>query len=251
MTHPEHDHGGLKPTIGRRMVRHPRQVVGVIGLAAALGAGAYILTDQLTPDPREPTAAVEPRQVAIEPPSGSPIGAPATSTDPRDGTISSSPVPTSAAASSLPVSPAPSPGSVAQRLADARSANTRLGTAVRPAVPPKAGGYVVNAAQTKVVESGSLKKDGRMLRVVSAPLDLAGQRELAWVGDDGKPYRGARCSQTIQMSNNVVPKARPTLLICWRTSAERSAYTVLVDLRKKPSKDDSIAALDRAWNKLG
>ncbi|MFC7279249.1 hypothetical protein ACFQS1_35255 [Paractinoplanes rhizophilus] len=89
------------------------------------------------------------------------------------------------------------------------------------------------------------------MRVVSARSDLTGQRELAWVGDEGEPIGNARCTQRIRLSNNQTATVRRNLLLCWRTSSEKSVYTVAVDLDGKPSRIKSVASIERQWSKLG
>jgi hypothetical protein len=240
MTNPDHDQGGARVYTGSGFGRNRRTVLGVAGLAAVLGVGAFVVTDQLTKKPPTPRVVAEP---AVSSPSAGPSSA--ATTDAAPTSRATGPVlPARAQAS-------PSPSTVKERVDQARSANERLGTEVRSPLTSKVGGYVADPSKIKVETIGTVSKDRRQMRVVSAPLDLTGQRELAWVADGGEPYRGAHCSQTIKMSNNAEAKVRPTLLVCWRTSATRSAYTLLVDLDKKPSKEDSIAALDRAWAKLG
>jgi hypothetical protein len=103
----------------------------------------------------------------------------------------------------------------------------------------------------KVSENGDVRKGGKMLRVVSAHGDLTGYNELAWVADAGRPFGDADCSQNFRLSNEQVPKVRPTLMVCWRTSAKRSAYTVSVDLKGHPSKTEAVGAIDKAWKSLG
>ena len=44
---------------------------------------------------------------------------------------------------------------------------------------------------------------------------------------------------------------RPNLLLCWRTSADRSVATVLVDQKGKPSAAESVQIINREWAKLG
>jgi hypothetical protein len=47
------------------------------------------------------------------------------------------------------------------------------------------------------------------------------------------------------------PAVRPNLLLCWRTSDDRSVATVLIDQSGKPSTADSVRIIDREWAKLG
>jgi hypothetical protein len=96
-----------------------------------------------------------------------------------------------------------------------------------------------------VVQTGS-NQEGHTLKVASAPLDLTGYRELAWVRG-GERHGAATCTQKITVSPDVPPKVKPTLLICWRTSAKKSAYTVAVDFQGHPSATESVAALTKAW----
>ncbi|GGK24578.1 hypothetical protein GCM10010124_16360 [Pilimelia terevasa] len=117
-----------------------------------------------------------------------------------------------------------------------------------PAAAPQAP--VPDNDSVSVVNTGQLRKDRRTLRVVSARADLTGQRELAWIADEGRPVGNARCTQKFQFSSGRPAAERPTLLMCWRTSAARSAYTILVDLSGRPSAADSLLALDRAWSRL-
>jgi len=101
-----------------------------------------------------------------------------------------------------------------------------------------------------VTTTGTVAVDHHTLRVVAARRDLTGQGELGWVADSGYPVGDARCSQTVRIGTTPV-RVRRTLLICWRTSAQRSVYTVAVDLDRPPSATDSVAALNRAWMSLG
>jgi hypothetical protein len=238
MTKTDHDQGGSTAASGGRIGRNRRTLIGVTGLAAALGVGALVGIERTTGDSRLPDASGGPSVVAE---SATPdLTADHAGASRRlEGPIMPARVPTSS-----------SPPPLKQRLSDARSANSRLGTEARTPLTSTTGGYVADSSKIRTESFGSLQTDHKTMRVVSAPLDLSGQRELAWVADRGKPYRGAWCSQKIKMSNNVKAAVRPTLLICWRTSANRSAYTLLVNLDKKPSKAESVAALDRAWDAL-
>ena len=53
------------------------------------------------------------------------------------------------------------------------------------------------------------------------------------------------------MSDGAPVQEKPTLMICWRTSADRSVYTIAVVRTGRPDAEDSVAALNRQWNKLG
>jgi hypothetical protein len=102
-----------------------------------------------------------------------------------------------------------------------------------------------------VSESGTLPKDRRTLKVVSARGDLTGSKELLWVADGGHPVGNARCSQKFRFNSKSDVTEKPTLLICWRTSATRSVYTVAVTLDGRPSEQASVATIDKVWAQLG
>jgi hypothetical protein len=116
-------------------------------------------------------------------------------------------------------------------------------------VPPPV--YPNASVVPTVSESGSLPKDRRTLRVVSARGDLTGSKELLWVADGGHPVGNARCSQKFRFNAKSAVTEKPTLLICWRTSAIRSVYTVAVNLDGRPSEKASVATIDKVWAELG
>lgn len=110
---------------------------------------------------------------------------------------------------------------------------------------------LVDADRVVVESSGSVSKDRRTMKVVSARTDLTGQRELAWIADAGEVVGTARCTRKFRIGAKTEPTERPTMLLCWRTSATRSAYTLAVDIDKRPSETVSVEALNKAWEKLG
>ena len=222
--------------------RRTQAAVGAVGLAAILGGGAYLVTEHLT-DGGTVT---------------SDSGALAPLTPPAAGTSASPSVRTSASATSRApagnVSREPSPATSApktarERVDAARAAAAENGVEVQRPLPAATVPTVVR--DVRVTNSGSLKEDGRTLRVVSGRGDLSGYRELAWVADQGEKVGAATCSQTFRFANNAEAERKPNLLICWRTSAAASVYTVMVDLDGKPSKQDSVAALAKQWSSLG
>jgi hypothetical protein len=110
---------------------------------------------------------------------------------------------------------------------------------------------VYDGIPVTIRETGNVQDNRRTMRVVSARGDLTGQRELAWPADKGTAVGDAHCTQNFQFNAQSLPGIRPTLMICWRTSKDRSVYTVAVDVANKPSMDDSVAVLDKAWNAMG
>jgi len=235
MTNAEQGDGGLPSVIGSRVRRNKRVAIGAAGLAAVLSVGALLLIDQATEKSGTTARLADdtgPAARTSAPPSHSAVA----------GKATAAPIgPVATAASG-----APGAKTVGERLSEARSANKRLGTEVRRPAPRTAS--TVDASKVKVVQTGT-NQSGHMIRVSSAPLDLTGYRELAWVRG-GVRYGDATCTQKITVSENVPPKERSTLLICWRTTAKKSAYTVAVDFTKRPSMADSVAALDEAWTAM-
>jgi len=140
------------------------------------------------------------------------------------------------------------PAEVVSRVAAIREAAKKHTVPITRPLPQSTGEL---AGEVTVTTSGSVQRDGRTMRLISARADLTGQRELAWVADGGEPVGKARCSQTFRLASNVEPARKPNLLICWRTSATKSVYTVMVDLDGDPSERTSTAAIDAEWRKLG
>ena len=223
--------------------RRKQAAVGAVGLAAILGGGAFLVTDHLT----------DSGTVTSDSGALAPLTLPAeTSASPSVRPPSSAPAASSAPAGKVSRSPSASPGTEPQtareRIQAAREAAAKNGVEVQRPLPA-ANSPVVR--ELRVTNSGSLKEDGRTLRVVSARGDLSGYKELAWVADGGEKVGAATCSQTFRFASNAEAERKPNLLICWRTSATASVYTVMVDLDGKPSKQDSVAALAKQWSRLG
>jgi hypothetical protein len=237
MSHSDH-HDRAYETGARRSRRRRRVVAGAVGLAALIGGGAFAATQALT-DKSGITAAESGSQSPLSPPAEPLSPSPATHAPvrPSGKPRTASPAPTVI----------PTTKSVEQQIKDARAAAQAAGVPLlRPLTrPPMA------SAEVTETNTGSLQKDRRTLRVVSARGDLTGQRELGWVADHGEPFQDVRCSQTVHFTNNTKPSKKPNLLICWRTSESRSVFTVMVDLGGRPSREDSVAALDQRWAELG
>jgi len=233
--------GGVCASAAPRRGRRRKQVLAAAGLATILGAGAFTVTYELTGDAR-----TAPSDLDAQAPRNAQVPAAATSSV-------APPTADGPAVNALPATPTPTvtAKSFNQRLSEARTAASRAGTTIRNPLPPPNGGPMAAVDIVSVTDSGNVRTDGHSLRVVSARGDLSGQRELGWVADDGETVGDARCSQNFRLSNNVRAKEHPTLLVCWRTSATRSVYTVAVDVKGRPSKQTSVAALDKAWAKLG
>jgi hypothetical protein len=241
MTDSEDGAGVYSPDGARRDRRRKKLVAGISGLAVILGVGAFYATgslahkDQITPD----SGALTPF-APEDSPTPTPTQPTGTTAPTRTGLAvgpSRSPSPDMSA----------SPKSAEQAVRDAREAAAKDGV---PLMRPRPTATLA-AAEVTATDSGSLKKDGTTLRLVSARGDLTGQRELGWVAGDAKRYGDATCSQTMQFANNEQPKKIANLLICWRTSATRSVATVMVNVNGHPSRAASVAALDKRWKELG
>lgn len=188
-------------------------------MTALLGVGAYVITAQVVGGHHTTTA-----QEA----GATPVG---------QGKGEANPEPV----------PAPSDTrTVQERIKAAREAAAKDGYTVKHARTPEPG---VREA-TDVVERNEKVQNGS-LRIITARSDLTGQRALLWAADKGKRYGTASCTQNFKFSNNEKPSVRPTLLLCWRTSATRSVATALVDYSGHPSISKSLGIIDREWAKLG
>jgi hypothetical protein len=248
MTDSEHGAGVYSPDGARRDRRRRKLVAGISGLAVVLGVGAFYATgslahkDQIAPD----AGALTPFAPA-DSPTPTPTQPTGTAAATRTGlAVGPSWSPSPDLSKTAPSATA-SPKSAEQEVRDAREAAAKDGV---PLMRPRPTTTLAAAAVT-ATDSGSLKKDGTTLRLVSARGDLTGQRELGWVAGGAKRYGDATCSQTMQFANNEKPKKIANLLICWRTSATRSVATVMVNVNGHPSRAASVAALDKRWKELG
>lgn len=135
--------------------------------------------------------------------------------------------------------------------ASASGAAGSVNSVPTPAASAVTTQQMVGNVPALVTDTGSIADDHHTMRVVSALTDLTGKLELAWVADAGTPVGDAHCTQNIQVSPDSPARVRPTLVICWRTSPQKSVYTMAVDLDHTPSSAASVALLDQTWNALG
>jgi hypothetical protein len=208
--------GGSKTAPRRRQA-----IIGATGLAVVLGAGGIAVAVQRSGEP--------PQEVVVAQPAPTPTK-----------TTKSTATPTTKPTAEPTRTPAKS---TADRVKAAKEAGQDHGVPVTgPILRPAADPNLVISTNDWI-----LKKKQR-IQVVYARGDLTGQKQLAWVVDDGEPFRDASCTHKTQLSDAKTPTERPNLLLCWRTSAAKSVYTLTIDLDGHPSKADSVAALDKQWN---
>lgn len=230
-SHDDHRSGPLAARRGRN-----RAMAGVAGLAVVLGAGAYATTTLISQDDgSRQTTAFEVAPAATQHSSS-------VSAEPSPGATAT--VQTGKAAAAAMPTRSLSPEE-ADRVRKARDAAKNKQPVLKP-LTPKPG---LPTGAVEVTNTGSLKEGGS-LRVVTAKWDLTGQRELLWAADKGERVGKARCTQTLRFSNNLEPKERPTVLLCWRTSKDRSVVTVAVNKEGRPSKKASVAEIQRQWAAL-
>ena len=239
MTHTEHDEGAARGTRKKQLA--------VAGLAVVLGSAAYLVTAQVAGDDDTVVrdtgalAPLTPAETATESPAAS-----ATPTGARPATSATS-APSAAKQSTSPTPAATRTRTRAEMIEEVKGTAAKANNVRRPLPQPAT---TVAGKDVTVTETGSLNKDGATLRVVSARADLTGQRELALVGDAGQPVGDARCTQSVRFTAGGTPVEKPSLMICWRTSAGRSVYTVAVVKQGRPSAETSVAAISKQWAKL-
>ncbi|UQU66936.1 hypothetical protein COUCH_11955 [Couchioplanes caeruleus] len=223
--------------VARRNRRRKQALAGVAGLAV-LGAAAFAVTSHVTAETRTHETAGEAQAHAQ---AHAPADAGATSSPAAADGVGTAPDDAASAAAK--------PKTTKEQIEAVKGAAVKNTTQrIRRPLPPAAD--AVSDEDLTVATIGSLKDDKSSIRVVSARLDLTGQRELGWVADKGQKVGAASCTQKIRVSPDMPARVRPTLLLCWRTSASRSVYTVAVDLKGKPSAKASVAQIDKAWSAL-
>ncbi|GAA0422923.1 hypothetical protein Aca07nite_24000 [Actinoplanes capillaceus] len=206
-------------------------MIGVTGLAAVLGTGAYVITGQVLADRH---ADVIRGQRIVAP---SPVAPASTSGSPEP---SATPTAASKKAS-------PTPSTAAEEIKEARRKMAKDGVEVQRPVAPKS---TTSADDVKTTTEGSLKEGG-IVRMVTARGDLTGRGELAYVAGGVRKHRNASCSQTFQFSTNPRPAKKDNLLMCWRTSPVKSVLAIVVDPKGRPSRDKAVDALEKSWRAMG
>jgi hypothetical protein len=217
--------------IDPRPRRRRLALIAAAGLTVAVGGGAFALTRG--PDTNDPAPVAGTRANGGAGPAGT----------------SGDPVPSAAPSGSHATQAAQPDGAAASPTASRLRTPKPATTSYRAGADTSEPRAVVADVPVTTVSSGS-PKEGRTLKVVSARGDLSHEREMVWAADQGEAVGEARCTQNFKISFSAPVTHRPTMLLCWRLSSTRSAYSLMVDLHGKPSRTDSVAALDKAWNKL-
>ena len=247
MPNPEPDRTSADSTPDAIVVDRPRSsrnrrrvAIGAVGMAAVLGAGGYALTRGSEPATESAQA---PMTITH---SSDASAAPATSK------ASAATKESQKAGNDTTVNAEPTPKSAAERIREAREAAARDGVKITRPLPAKdeSPERVAAAASAKEVTVGSAKEGGTM-RIVTAHGDLSGQREIGWVAGGIKKHGKVQCSQRFKLYNEQEPKTRPSLLVCWRTSAERSVIVADTKIGGRPSVEKSLSVIEREWRKLG
>lgn len=209
----------------RRERRRKQILVGATGAAAVLAGAGFLATQLMSAE--QPSL---PEPAALAPPviaSASATGQSGASVAPSVTRTSKSPKP------AKPVERRPSP--TVTRTPDA--AKNQSGVAAQAA----------GAVSERIEALGN-----GTIRIVSAPRDLSGERELALAGDKGKPVGdGVRCTSEVRMASGVPASQRPTMLLCWRTSETRSVVTMAVIPKGEAPTAESVDIIGKEWAKLG
>jgi hypothetical protein len=243
---PDHEH---RPASDRRPGRPwGRLAAGTTAAAAVLGVGAYVVTDRTvnqesqsiapeirpaapaptTPLPEGPSRSPKP-DATVKPDNKSPAEPPTTRPD-RQGTSEEEPPETS--------------DDVKKRITAARETAEKAGFPLQRPLEPT--GTVAGVTS----ETTQRLPDGTTLRITTANRDLSGQRPLLWAADDGEPRGNSLCTQKFRFSQSDSGHTRPTMLMCWRTSADRSVAVLAVAPTGTPSRQATTKVVDREWKKL-
>jgi hypothetical protein len=233
---PDDGSDAVYASVARRSGRRKKAVIGAVGLVSIFGA-SVLVTEQVL-DARHTAPSSQNGAAAL--PAGS-HGVPAASAGPSGRAKAGTGSPAGSSSGT------PRPQTSSERIAAARSAAAKAPSKVLRPLPPQ---YGAAAEVSDDVTTSTRKKDGETLKVVSARHDLTGYRELGWAADEGQKVGSASCTQKIRLSPDDRIRLQPTLLLCWRTTATKSVYTVAVKIGGHPSKQASVAEIDKVWSKL-
>jgi hypothetical protein len=147
--------------------------------------------------------------------------------------------------SSGPAAPANAAASLPDKVAGLSPADTDTAKGQQQAFEQKASklGDVTVTGRTYSSTNGR-----RTIKVVVGRTDLTGKLDLKWPADTGRAVGQAHCTSNLQLTPASKASVRKTMLVCWRTSATLSAYSVIIDFDHTPKDADGVAALQEAWN---
>ena len=218
--------------------RLKKAAVALVGFGA-LGAGAYFATTVLTGGPH---TVRKPGAVAPVTPTES-----AAVTEPTPDPLSPGPV--VGTKSAVRVSALPSPSESPTPLPDESVAAEQVSRLLQAPPQPVASGMV--AASGPVMVNTATGTDGSAIRVVSARFDLTARWELLAAADRGQLVDGARCTQNLKAGVREQPQVRPSMMLCWRTAANKSVVTVAINDVRHPAAASSVAVLNQQWFAMG
>ncbi|WP_433826374.1 hypothetical protein ACQP2E_30425 [Actinoplanes sp. CA-015351] len=243
--------------------RRRRTLLAAGGAAAIVAGGAFAMTQtngseqQSLHEPPAP-AAIAAISAEVSPAPDVSLGSSPTSAP------ASSPAPTSAAASSSakPTSK-PDKGDEERKESQTESRNggrsdeeirkeikKARAEAADEGVPLKRPLTAKKDVSTDVSRRTETLKNGTV-QVESSRSDLTGQGRLLLAGAEGEPVgSGIKCTNKVRFSSGTPATERPTLLLCWRTSSDRSVVTMAVVPKGKPRAADSIEIIGKEWSRL-
>ncbi len=119
--------------------------------------------------------------------------------------------------------------------------------------PPKEDSKRGSAAEAAAsINEWTEKVKNGSVRVTTAHRDLTGESALLIAGDRGKSVGGdVNCTNKVRFSQDAPAMERPTMLLCWRTSSDRSVVTMMATPDGEPSAGASVSIINREWAKLG
>ena len=89
----------------------------------------------------------------------------------------------------------------------------------------------------------------RSIRLVVGRTDLTGKLDLLWAADAGRLVGAVRCTDNTRVTPTSKPRIRPTVMLCWRTTAALSVSALILDPRATTpvTAEDGAAAVDVGW----
>ena len=146
-----------------------------------------------------------------------------------------------------PTGPANAPATLPDQLDGMKRADTPTAEGQQKAFEEKASKLGDVTIEGRTYTSADRR---RTVKVVVGRTDLTRKLDLVWPADKGRKVGDARCTSNLQLTKGSKPSVRKTMLVCWRTSATLSAYSVIIDFDHTPKDTDGVAALQEAWNSV-